>query len=75
MSDFKVGDKIEIIFHAIKEYIGKQGKIMFIGPSLKQGTDMLNNNINNIEHELRLIVVLDDSTVIDDIMDGQIRKI
>ncbi len=75
MSDFKVGDKIEVIFHGIKDYIGKKGKIMFVGTTLRQGTDMLENNINSAEQESRLIVVLDDSTVINDVKSGQIRKL
>ena len=75
MSDIKVGDKIEVIFHGIKDYIGKRGKIMFVGTTLRQGTDMLENNMNTAEQELRLIVALDDSTIINDIKAGQIRKV
>ncbi len=75
MSDFKVGDKIEVIFHAVKSYVGKQGKVMFVGSTFRQGTDMLENNMNTSEQEARLIVVLDDSTVINDVKSGQIRKL
>ncbi len=75
MSEFKVGDKIEIVFHGIRDYIGKRGKVMFIGTTLRQGTDMLENNINAIEQDARLIVALDDSTVINDVREAQIRRI
>ncbi len=75
MSDFKVGDKIEIVFHAISSYVGKRGKIMFIGTTLRQGTDMLENNINLPDQDSRLIVALDDSTIVNDIRDAQLRKL
>jgi hypothetical protein len=75
MSDFNVGDKIEIIYHARSEYNGKRGKVMFIGNNLKQGTDMLENNINVPNPDARLIVTLDDSTIISDIRDVQLRKL
>ncbi len=75
MPDFKIGDKIEIVFHAVSSYIGKQGKIMFIGKSLKQGTDMLENNINTPDPEPRLIVTLDDGIIVSDIRYEQLRKV
>ena len=75
MSDFKVGDKIEILYHTNSEYEGKRGKVMFIGTSLKQGTDMLENNINNIEQYSRLIIALEDNTVINDVREAQLRKL
>ena len=75
MSDFKVGDKIEIVFHAIGSYIGKRGRIMFIGTSLKQGTDMLENNINTPDPEPRLIIALDDSTILNNMKRDQLRKV
>ena len=75
MSDFKVGDRIEILFHAKSEYKGKRGKVMFIGTTLRQGTDMLENNINLIDQDSRLIIALDDSTIVSDIKDVQLRKL
>ncbi len=75
MSDFKIGDKIEVIYHAVSSYVGKKGKVMFIGTTLRQGTDMLENNINVVEQDPRLIVALDDSTILDGLRDSQLRKI
>jgi hypothetical protein len=75
VSDFKIGDKIEIVFHANSEYKGKRGKIMFVGTTLRQGTDMLENNIDHAEQDSRLIVALDDSTIVNDIRDIQLRKV
>jgi hypothetical protein len=74
MSDFNVGDKIEILYHANSEYTGRRGKIMFIGAGLRQGTDMLENNINLPEQDSRLIVALDDGTIVNNIREVQIRK-
>jgi hypothetical protein len=75
MSDFNVGDKIEILYHENSEYTGRQGKIMFIGTGLRQGTDMLENNINLPEQDSRLIVALDDNTVVNNIRGLQLRKL
>jgi hypothetical protein len=47
---------------------------MFVGTTLRQGTDMLENNINHAEQDSRLIVTLDDSTIVNDIRDVQLRK-
>ena len=75
MSDFNVGDKIEVVYHANKEYKGKQGKVIFIGSSLKQGTDMLENNFDEPGRDPRIIVALDDNTIVNDIRDVQLRKL
>ena len=75
MSEFNVGDKIEIVFHAIKEYIGQRGKVMYIGTSLNQGTDMLEHNINVPDPEPRLIVALNDGTIVNNIQEPQLRKL
>ena len=75
MSEFKVGDKVEIAFHAKSEYRGKLGKIKYVGKSLSQGTDMLENNFNMLDQDPRFIVALDDSTIVSDIRDIQLRKV
>jgi hypothetical protein len=75
VSDFIIGDKIEIVFHAISSYVGKRGKIMYIGTTLRQGTDMLENNINLLDQDSRLIVALDDSTIVNDVREAQLRKV
>lgn len=75
MSDLIVGDRIEIVFHPKSEYKSKKGKVMFIGTSLRQGTDMLENNINIPDLDPRLIVALDDGTIVNDIREVQLRKL
>ncbi len=74
MSDFSIGDNIEILYHANSSYNGKRGKVMFIGTSLRQGTDMLENNINVPNEDARLIIALEDNTILN-VRDIQLRKL
>jgi hypothetical protein len=75
MAELKVGDKIEIIYHPNSAYTGKKGKVMFIGGNLKHGTNPLENDFTNPDKNLRLIVTLDDSTVLNDIQETQVRRV
>jgi len=75
MSDFNVGDKIEILYHFNNEYTGSRGKIIYIGNSLKSGTNMLDENLGTPEKDIRIIVSLDDSTIVNDLRDVQLRKL
>ncbi len=75
MSDFKVGDKVEIIFHLQKELKGKIGKISIIAGGLLQGTNPLERNINLGEQDARFIITLEDNTVLGDIRATQLRKV
>jgi hypothetical protein len=75
MSDFNVGDKIEILYHANSEYTGKRGKVMYIGNSLKQGTDPLENNFDIPGKDHRIIIALDDNTIVNDLRDVQLRRL
>jgi hypothetical protein len=74
MSGFNIGDKVEILYHANAEYKGKSGKLMFIGNSLKSGTNMLEENLGTPDNDKRLIVALEDGTVISDVREVQLRK-
>ena len=72
---FKVGDKVQIVSHAKGEYKGKLGKISYVGKSLMQGTDPLESNIDTLAQEKRFIIIMDDSTLLGDILDFQIRRV
>ena len=74
MSDFSVGDRVEILFHANSEYKGKLGRISFIGAGLMQGTNPLDYNIEIPDQERRLIITLDDNTILDNMNAIQLRK-
>ncbi len=74
MTDFMVGDSVEILYHPNNTLNGRKGKVIFIGASLKQGTNPLENNINVPDPETRLIVEMDDKTIINDIRSVQLRK-
>jgi hypothetical protein len=56
ISDFNVGDKVEILYNANIAYSGKRGKVTYIGTGLRQGTDMLENNINLPEDSSRRLI-------------------
>lgn len=75
MSDFTVGDRVEIAFHKNNDYKGKLGKISFIGAGMMHGTNPLDYNIDIPDQERRFIITLDDSTLLDDIQSFQLRKI
>ena len=75
MTDFKVGDKIELVYHTNSAYTGKRGKIMFVGHSMKAGTNPLAEDFGIPDETPRLIVALDDSTVVSDVRDVQLRKV
>jgi hypothetical protein len=75
MADFSVGDKVEILYNANVDYSGKRGKVMYIGTGLRQGTDMLENNINLPEQDSRIIVALDNGTIVNNIREVQLRKL
>ena len=75
MSDFRVGDRVEILAHLNVEYKGKLGKINFIGAGLMQGTNPLDYNIDIPDQESRFIVILDDNTILNDVQSFQLRKV
>jgi len=75
MADFKVGDKIEIVYHTNSLYTGKQGNIMFIGKNLKSGTNPLAEDFGIPDETSRLIVALDDNTIVNDVRDVQLKKV
>jgi hypothetical protein len=75
VSDFNVGDRVEILSHKNSEYKGKLGKISFIGAGLMQGTNPLDYNIDIADQESRFIITLDDNAILDDLQSFQLRKI
>jgi hypothetical protein len=75
LPELKVGDKVEILYHLKNEFTGRQGKVMFIGAGLKQGTNPLEANIHVPDPEQRFIVILDDNSVVNDVRYGQLKKI
>jgi RNase P/RNase MRP subunit p29 len=75
MSGINIGDKVEILYHTNSENNGKSGKVMFIGNSLKSGTNMLEENLGTPDKDTRFIVSLNDGTVINDVREVQLRKL
>jgi hypothetical protein len=75
MANFNIGDQIEILYHENPAYSGVRGKVMFVGTSLRQGTDMLENNINLPDQDPRFIVALDNSTIVSNLREVQLKKL
>jgi len=75
MSDFNVGDRVEILSHKNSEHKGKLGKISFIGAGLMQGTNPLDYNIDLPDQESRFIITLEDNTLLDDVQSFQLRRV
>ena len=74
VSDFNLGDRVEILFHLNNDYKGRLGQITFIGAGLLQGTNPLDYNIDIPNQEHRFFVTLDDNTLLDDVQAFQLRK-
>jgi hypothetical protein len=75
VSDFSVGDKVEILFHKNSEYKGRVGKISFIGAGMLHGTNPLDYNIELPDQERKFIVTLEDNTLLDDVQSFQLRRL
>ncbi len=74
MSDFSVGDRVEILVHLNSDYKGRLGKISVIGAGMMQGTNPLDYNIDIPDQEKRFIITLDDNVILDDVQSFQLRK-
>ena len=74
MADFNVGDRVEIVYHKDSEHKGKRGKITFIGAGMMQGTNPLDHNINLPDQEQRLLITLEDNTLLE-AQSFQLRKV
>ena len=75
VSDFNVGDRVEILSHKNSEHKGKLGKISFIGAGLMQGTNPLDYNIDLPDQESRFIITLEDNTLLGDVQSFQLRRV
>ncbi len=75
MTDYNVGDTVEISWHKNSEYKGRQGKISFIGAGMLQGTNPLDYNIDIPDQERRFIITLEDNTLVDDVQSFQLRRV
>lgn len=74
MATITMGDKIEIIYHSDKKYIGVKGTIIYVGSSMLSNP-MPANDEYNPEQKLRYSVKLDDGNMLHDLKDIQLRKL
>ena len=75
MADFRVGDRVEILFHKDSDHKGKMGKVSFIGAGMLHGTNPLDYNIDIPDQEKRFIITLEDDTLLDDVQAFQLRRV
>ncbi len=73
MSDFNVGDKVQVNYHTNKQYIGKNGTIVYVGSSMLSNPMPVNEEYEP-EQKYRYIVKLDDGTMLENLQSIQIRK-
>ena len=75
MSKINMGDRIEIVYLPERNHIGKQGKIIFIGHSMKSSTQPIDDKYGNPDKEYRFSIQLDDGTVLNDLREIQLRQL
>jgi hypothetical protein len=75
VSDFRVGDRVEILFHKNSEHKGRTGTVSFIGAGMLHGTNPLDYNIDIPDQGKRFIITLEDNTLVDDVESFQLRRL
>ena len=75
MSKLNIGDRVEIIYHSEAEQIGEKGKVMYIGGSLTSSTQPAEEKFSSSRRETRYSVELNDGTIINDLLEIQLRKL
>ena len=75
MTKLKVGDKVEIVDHQDKNFVGKQGEINSIGDSIKSKTQPVMVSLPTTETEPRYDVVLEGGKFLYHLRDTQLRKV
>jgi hypothetical protein len=74
LSALSLEDRIEITYHPIQKYIGKNGVVIYVGSSLLSNPMPVNEEYNP-EQKFKYSVKLDDGTMLHDLQDIQIRKL
>ena len=75
MADLKIGDRVEINFHAERKYKGQKGKITYVGRSLMEGTAPSDFRQVDVDENYRYIVLLDNGILLTDLLVEQLRKV
>jgi hypothetical protein len=75
MSEIKTGDKVEIIEHPNKGYIGKRGDVIHIGSTPKSVSQAVDVKLPKMESEPYYSVILGDSSEVHNLKQRQLRKL
>lgn len=75
MPKFVIGDKTEIIEHPNKQYVGKHGRVIHVGTSIKGVTQPVNVKLPKREFEPYYSVALDDGREVHNLKENQLRKL
>lgn len=74
MSKFMVGDKVEVVNHSNKTYVGKLGEVISIGSGIKPKTQPILDHLPPTETEPRYDVALDDGEILSHLRETQIHR-
>ena len=75
MSNPMLGDKVEIMNHSNKKYVGKLGKVSSIGNGIKPTTETLRGYMPTTETESRYNLELEDGQELFNLRETQIRQL
>lgn len=72
---FAVGDRVKIINHSTKEYIGKEGRVIYVGSIPKGATQPVNVELPKWGKEPYYGMVLDDGREVHNLKENQLEKL
>jgi hypothetical protein len=75
MSDFNIGDRVEISYHIERKYIGQKGKITYAGYSLMEGTAPSDFRQVDVDEESRYLIQLDNGEILNELRAVQLLKL
>lgn len=75
MSKFAVGDRVEIVVHQNGKYMGKIGKVMFIGNNPKSVSQPVDIYLPTMESEPYYSISLDNDGEVHNLKEKQLRKL
>jgi len=75
MPEFVIGGSVEITGHPKKEYIGKCGKVIYVGSTPKGVNQPVDVKLPQREFEPYYGVALDDGGEVHNLKENQLRKL
>jgi len=75
MAKFVIGDKIKVVKHSNKKYIGKCGEVIYVGSTIKGVTQPVNVELPKRESEPYYSVALDDGREVHNLKEEQLCEL